>query len=135
MSENESKLKEENEFIKELLNFNGGETRLKHLKEMITNNQNGPNYFISFLDHYSKCRPNQHHVSKELIKCVYSCFPEQINKIQQVIKKNTVILKFIIFPEEFPIKRNKEQKKYFHFFKKMMLMDLFHFFQRIPYLI
>ena len=81
MSEIDSKLKEENEFYKELFNFNGSETQLKHLKEMIKNPENGPNYYIDLLDHYSKCRPNQHNISKELVECVYSCFPEQINDI------------------------------------------------------
>ena len=35
MSEAESKLKEVNEFIKEVFNYNGDETQLKHLKEVL----------------------------------------------------------------------------------------------------
>ena len=34
----ESKLKEENEFIKELFNFNGDEMKLKHINEIFSNN-------------------------------------------------------------------------------------------------
>ena len=119
MSEIETKLKEENEFIKELFNFNGNEAQLKNLKEMITNKQNSPNYFIQLLEYYSKCRPNHHNVSRELTECIYSCFQEQINEIQQYIRKTTKIfkipymLKFIMFPEEFPINENKEQQEMF----------------------
>ena len=40
MSAIESKLKEENEFIKELFNSNGDEAQLKHLKEMINHSEN-----------------------------------------------------------------------------------------------
>ena len=35
MSESESKLKEENKITKELFNFNGDETQLKHLREIL----------------------------------------------------------------------------------------------------
>ena len=34
------------------------------------------------------------------------CFPEIINELQHDIKENTNLLKFIIFPEEFPINEN-----------------------------
>ena len=121
MSEIESKLNEENENIKELFSFNGGKSQLKHIKEhfidFIKNSNNGSNYFIELLYHYSKCRPHQQHVSKELVECFYSCFPEQINEIQQKIK-HAFLLKFIIFPEEFPIDENKEEKEMFLLLQK-----------------
>ena len=113
MCEFESIIKEDNEIIKQLFNFSGCEVELKHLKELFTNNisnsKNGSNYFIDLLELYSKSRPHQQCVPKELIECVYSCFPEQKNEIQQKFKKNTRILKFIILPEEFPAEANKEQ--------------------------
>ena len=97
MSETESKLKEENELIKKLFNFIGGEVQLKYLKDVfasfIKNSKNGLNYFIDLLDYYSRCRPHQHNVSKELIECVYSSFPEQINEIQQIIRKTVYFQK------------------------------------------
>ena len=103
MIEIESRMKEENENNKELFNFQGDEAQLKELyTNYIKNSRNGLNYFIQFLEHYYKCRTNQNHISKELVECIYYCFPEQINEIQQKIK-NTEILKFIIFPEEFPM--------------------------------
>ena len=78
MSRIESKLIEENENNKELFNFNGNEAQLKHLKELFTNyirdSNNDSRYFIDFLDHYSTCRKNNHHVTKELVECVYSSF-------------------------------------------------------------
>ena len=103
MNDFKSKLKEENENVKELFNFNGDEAQLTHIKEIIKHSSNGSNYFLKFLEHYSLCRPHQHSVSRELVECLYSCFPEQINEIQQKIKKKS-FLKFIIFPEKFPIK-------------------------------
>ena len=110
MKKSESKLKEENEIITELFNFDGDETRLKHLKEIFTNfiakSEHDLNYFILFLQYYSKHRPHQRHVSKELVECIYSCFSEEIEEIKQNIKKKD-ILKFIIFPEEFHMKRTK----------------------------
>ena len=117
----ELKLKEEDEIIKELFNFSGNETLLQHLKEVFTNliknSKNGLNYFILLLNFYSKCRPYQHKVSKQLVECIYSCFTEQINEIRQDIKKITP-LKFIIFPEEFPIKENEQQKEMFLLLQK-----------------
>ena len=117
MSEYESKLKEENVNIKELFNFNGYEVQFKHIKELFPNyirkSKNDPDYFVNFLEFYSHCRPNQYSLSKELVECVYSFFPEQINEIQQLIK-NTDVLKFIIFPEDFSINENKEQKEMFY---------------------
>ena len=89
----ESKLKEENEFYKELFNFNGGEKQLKLIKEDINDSKNDPKYFIELLNFYSKRRPPQQHISRELVECIYSCFPEQIDEIQQKIKKQK-ILKF-----------------------------------------
>ena len=117
MSEIETKPKEENDFNKELFNLNLDKVSLTHIKEMIKMSKNGPKYFIDLFDHYSKCRPHQHNVCKELVDCVYSCFPEQINEIQQNIR-NTEILKFIIFPEEFQINENKEQKEMFSLLQK-----------------
>ena len=65
MSDIELKLKEENDNVKKVLNFNGDEMQIKELfTNYIMNSKNGPNYFIKFLDFYSKCRPNQHSVSK-----------------------------------------------------------------------
>ena len=78
MSDIKSKLKKENEFIKQLFNINGGETQFKDLfTRYITNTKKGPKYLIKLLDFYSKCRPHQQNVSKELIECIYSCFPEK----------------------------------------------------------
>ena len=112
-----SKLREENEVIKELFDFNGCTTQIKHLKEVFTNFINNSNncsyYFLQLLEYYSKFRPHQHNISKELTECIYSCFPEQINEIQQNIKENTKILKFIIFPEEFPMNESKERNEMF----------------------
>ena len=87
----ELKLKREIEICKELFNFSEDEIQLNHLKERFTNyikdSKNGTKNFIVFLDFYSKHRPHQPHVSKGLIEVVNSCFPEQINEIQQEIKK------------------------------------------------
>ena len=112
MSEIELKLKEENEMIKDIFNFNVCETQVKHIKASITESNNGPHYQILLLDHYSKCRPRHQHICRELVECVYSCFPEQINEIQKDIK-NKIILRFIIFPKEFPINESKEQQQMF----------------------
>ena len=121
MTHNESKLQKENKFITELININGDEKQLQHFKEVFTdfiiNSQNVPKYFVDLLDHYSFCRPHQRHVSKELMGCVYSCFPEKINEIQKDIKK-TNLIKFIMFPEEFPMNENKEQEKIFLLLEK-----------------
>ena len=121
MCEFESKLKEENEINKELFNFNGDETQHKHLKDVFTNyiknSKNVSKYFINLLEYYSKCRPNQHNICKKIVECVISCFPEQNNEIQQFIK-STQILEYIIFPEDFPIKGNKEQKEIFSLLQK-----------------
>ena len=127
MSDIESKLKEENEFIKELFNSNGDEAQLQHLKEVIQNfikqskQTNFSNYLIGLLNFYSACRPHQQHFTKELVECIYSCFPEQINEIQQFIKSYNSeynFLKFIIFPEEFPMNESKEQKEMFLLLQK-----------------
>ena len=92
MSEFESKLKETNENNKGFFNFNGDETQLKHIKEVflndMNNSKNDPKHFIDLLNFYSKCRLNHQHVSIEIIECACSCFPEQINEIQQLIKKH-----------------------------------------------
>ena len=116
-----SKLKEENEFLKELFNYNYNETPLEHLKEilsnLIKNSKNDSKYFFDLLEFYSLCRPYQQRVTRELIECVYSCFPEQLDEIQHTIK-NTTFLKFIMFPEEFPIKGSKELKEMFLLLEK-----------------
>ena len=115
------KLKEENVIIKELFNFNGGETKLKHLKKSFINfikiSKSEPNFFVNLLYSYSKCRPNQQYVSRELVECIYFCFPEKMNEIQQKIKRSP-ILNFIIFPEEFPIKESEPQKEMFLLLQK-----------------
>ena len=133
MSDIESKMKEENEFNKELFNFNGYEPQ--HLKELFTrslkNSINDPNSFIQLLDNYSKCRPDQHNISKELVECVFSYFPEQIYEIQQEIKQ-TKILKFIIFPEEFPRKGSKEQNEIFLLLQKDDIDGFISFLSKNP---
>ena len=83
MSEIESSLNEENLFLKELFNFNRDKAQLAHLKDFIRNSKNDSTYFIDLLEIYSECRPNQQSVSRELVDCIYSCFPDQINEIQQ----------------------------------------------------
>ena len=80
MSDTEYKLKETNKIHKDLFNSNGAETQLKNLKEVFTrfikNSKNRPDYFIKLIDYYSTCRPYHHNISKELIECVCSCFPD-----------------------------------------------------------
>ena len=75
MREIEYKQKEENEYNKKLFIFNGDEAQLKHFPEIFTNfiknSKNGPNYFIILLDFYSKCRPNQPHLSREFTECLF----------------------------------------------------------------
>ena len=175
MKRSESKLKEENENIKELFNFNGDEKTLKHIKEMITNSKNSPFYFINLLEIFSKSRPHQHNVCKELVNSIYSCFTERSNKIQQnindlvdllnsysfsispqqfmpkelmdcvsssftektkeikqYIKKSTDILKFIIFPEEFPLKEDKQQKEMFLLLEKDDINEFITFHTKNP---
>ena len=121
MSNIELKLKEENEILKELFNLNEDESKLKHLKEIfpnfVRNSKKSPRFLIEFLEFYSKCRPNQIGISRELVNCVYSCFPEQIDKFQQEFKFKDIV-KFIIFPEEFPINENKELKEMFLLLQK-----------------
>ena len=114
MTEIESWLKEENRFIKELFNFNGTEAQLTHIKVMIEYSEKDPSYyFFKLLNFYSKCRPHHQGVSKELVDCICSCFPEQILEIKRKIIEYRItldILKFIMFPEEFSIEVTKEQK-------------------------
>ena len=104
MSSFESKLKKENEIMKELFNFNGDKTELEHLKKVFTNfissTDNGPKYFIKLLDLYSVCRPHQHFILIQLIDCIFTCFSDQSDEIQLEIKKHTIYLKHVIFPEE-----------------------------------
>ena len=113
-------MKTRNRHFSEQKYFNGDKAQLKHLKEFfrtfIIHSKQGPNYFIGLLE-YSKCRPHQQDISKELVECLYFCFPEQINEIQKNTK-NTEILRFIIFPEEFPMKENKEQNEMFLLLEK-----------------
>ena len=84
MSDFELKVKEVNEIIKELFDFNEYETQFKHINDLFTNliTKNSLKYFINLLEFYSRCRPHQHNVSTELTKCIYSCYPEEINQIQ-----------------------------------------------------
>ena len=67
MNNLDSKLNEENENVKELLNFSNDETQLKHIKEVIQNSENGPYYFLHLLELYTLLRPHQHQVSIELM--------------------------------------------------------------------
>ena len=130
-----SKLREENELVKELLEFNGSETHIQHLKDIFTKfikiSKIGSNYFINFLNHYSICRLHHHVVSGELVECVYSSFPEQIDEIKQYIK-NTKILKFIIFPEEFPINKSEERKEMFLFLQEDDIDGFISFLSKNP---
>ena len=100
-----------------IFKFNGGDPQLKHLKEVFThiinNSKKGPNEFIDLVNFYSRCRPNQHNISRELIECIYSSFTEQIDEIQQYIKQFTYLLKIIMFPEEFPVDEDEQQKEMF----------------------
>ena len=53
MSDIESKIKEENENIKGLFNFNGDQSQLEHLKEVFSNyikSKNDQKYFCSNAD-------------------------------------------------------------------------------------
>ena len=63
MSEFELKLKEENENIQKLFNFNGCETQLTYLKDIIKNSKNDSRYFVDLLEFYTRCRPHQPHIS------------------------------------------------------------------------
>ena len=71
------------------------------------------NELITLLKRYSICIPLQEHISEEVIECVKTSFSEEIKEIEQYIKDNTVFLKFIMFPDEFPINTNKEQNELF----------------------
>ena len=128
-------LEEEKKFIKELFNSSGDEEQIKHLNEIftnyITNSNNDLLYFIYLLNYYSKCRPHQQHVSKKLFDFVCSCFSEQNNEIQQNIK-NTSILKFVIFPEEFPKNESEELKEIFLLLQKDDIDGLISFLSRKP---
>ena len=81
MSDIEAKLKAKNENIKELFSFNGSEPQKMHIKKNFTNyirkTQNCPKNFIHLIEHFYKSRPHQHNISRELIECAYSSFPEQ----------------------------------------------------------
>ena len=137
MNDIEKTLKEENENNKELFNLNGNEAQLKHIKEVFLKSvQRGSNYyyyyFIQLLEHYSQCRPRQHYISKELVECIYSCFPEQINEIQEYIKEDTDILKFIIFPEEFTINENKKHMEMFSLLQKDDIDGFISFLSKNP---
>ena len=89
---NESRLKEETEKIKEIFNFNGDETQLQHIKEV----------FIYIIQNDFKSRPKYQNISRELVNCLCSCFPKKIKYIHDSISWKP-ILKFIIFPEQYPI--------------------------------
>ena len=136
MCENESQLKEENENIKELFSSNGNKTQFKHLKEVFTNfiknSKNDSKYFIKLLDLYSKSRSRHHCVSIELVECIYSSFPKQINEIKHYFKSFNNLLKFIIFPEEFPINENKEQQEMFSLLQKDDIDGFISFLSKNP---
>ena len=139
MSETELNLKEMNGNYKELFNFSGDEAQLNHLKEtfihLINNSNKDSNYLINFLNFYFKCRPNHYSISRVLIECVYSCFPQQTAEIQQYIKNLTSgfnFLKFIIFPEEFPIDERKEQEEIFLLLEKDDIDGFISFLSKNP---
>ena len=136
MSEIEAKLKEANDNSKELFNFNGYEAQQKNIKELFStylrNSKNDINSFIRFIEHYSKCRPNLPNVSEELVECMFSCFPDQINIIQQNIRRDTLFLKLIIFPEEFLISENKEQDEMILLLQKDDIDGFFSFLSKNP---
>ena len=132
---------EEKIFLKELFSFDGDKAQVQYLNELFTNLIKKSNkdsiypqcsYFIDFLDFYSFCRPTQNYVSKELIACVCSYFPEIIIEIQQGIKENEDIIKFIIFPEEFPIGENKEQNEMFLLLQKDDIDGFISFLSKNP---
>ena len=135
MSSLVSSIKKESKNITEIFNFDGNKDQLKHIKDvftnMIKNSKNEPKYYITFLERYSKCRVKQHDVSRELVECVYSCFPEQINEIKQNIKK-TKFLKYIIFPEEFPIEGSEEQKEMILLLQRDDLVGFLSFLSKNP---
>ena len=136
MCDLESKVKEENENIKELLSSNGNNAQFKYIKEVFSNfiksSKNDSFYFINLLNFYSKCRPHQHNISKKLIECAHSCFLEQFNEIQNYIKEKIGILKFIIFPEEFPINESKEQQEMFLLLQKDDIDGFISFLSKNP---
>ena len=117
MSEIESKLKERNDLIIELFNFKGDDSKHKHIKELfinfIKNSENCPIFFIDLLNFYSECQPLRQQICKEPNECVYSHFPQQLDKIQEYIK-NTDRLKLSFFQAH----ETKNKQKCVHFFKK-----------------
>ena len=115
MSNFDSKVKEENENIKELFNFNGDETQLKHIQEIIKKNESGYNYSIQLIEFYTICRPRQIPFSKQLVEYVFSCFPEHVNEIVENMKPRNQILNFVMFPEENLEDENKKQNEMFLF--------------------
>ena len=79
----ESRLNKENENIKKLFNFNRDEATLNQIKETIQHSESGPQYLINLLEYYSKCRPHEHDVCKELVEYVFSLFNERTNEFEQ----------------------------------------------------
>ena len=134
MSDFESKLKEENETIKKIFNFNGDETQLQNLTEVLINyfknSKNDLNFFITFVDFYSKCRPNQQFVSKELIEFVHCYFHGQFNEIQESIR--TKFIKFIIFPEELLFVENQPLQEMFLLLEKDDIDEFISFLSTGP---
>ena len=53
----DSQLQQENENTKKLFNFDGDETQLQPLEEIIKHSDRDPYYFIQFFNFYSKRRP------------------------------------------------------------------------------
>ena len=118
-----SNIERENEFIKTLFNFTKIQEKSSsdlnnQFLSFLQNSQNGPNYFIKLIDHYSFCRPQYHDLSQLFVKSIFSCFPETIEENKTFLKSQTYLLKFIIFPEEFPINENKELKEMFLLLQK-----------------
>ena len=111
-------LKEENEIVKEIFNSIGDETQLKHLIEIFTkyiqkDSRNGPNYFIQFLEHYSLCRPHQHHVSKQLMNCVNAYFPPKNEAPPNYLNPQSTLINIIMSTEDFTANQDKQQNEVF----------------------
>ena len=83
MSEIESQLKKENEIIKHIFDFNGDKTQIDIIKEIfinfIKNSENSLRFFLFFLNDYAIARPQLTHVSRELVYCIFICFPDNID--------------------------------------------------------
>ena len=132
-----SDIERENEFIKTLFNFTKIQEKSSadlnnQFLSFLQNSQNGPNYFIKLIDHYSLCRPQYHDLSKLFVKSIFSCFPETIEENKTFLKSQTYLLRFIIFPEEFPVKVSKEQQEMFLLLQKDDVDGFISFLSKNP---